>query len=157
MANKMIRLLVCSVNGQRYGLPLGTVERLVRAVEVTPVAGAPEGVLGLVNVRGEVMPVVDMRQRMGQPTRPTQLSDLLVVVRTPKQTFALQVDETSGVREFPADEVIEAATIRPAIGGLAGVAKTGDEMVLIQELEAFLTAGEQKDLDAVMQQQVETS
>lgn len=148
--NKITHMLACSVGDRRYALPLGAVEQLVRIVEVTPVSGAPDSVLGLIDVRGRIMPVIDMRKRFGLPDRSISLKDLLVVVRASNRTVALKVDGTSGVVEFPEEEVIKAHEILPGMGTLLGVVKIDDEMVLIQDMNSFFSRGERAVLDEVV-------
>ena len=72
------QLVVFRLNGQRYALPLAAVERIVCAVEVTPLPGAPPVVLGVINVAGCVLPVFNIRRRFLLPERevvPRPLSD----------------------------------------------------------------------------------
>lgn len=58
-----------TLDGQRYALSLAQVERVIRAVEITPLPQAPEIITGVINVRGRVIPVVDIRKRFRLPVR----------------------------------------------------------------------------------------
>jgi hypothetical protein len=73
-------LLFCVEDG-RYALSVTAVERIVFAAEVTPLSDAPETVFGLINVEGEIMPVVDVRRRSGFPLRDMELSDRFILKR----------------------------------------------------------------------------
>jgi chemotaxis signal transduction protein len=65
--NKSIPLVVFTLDEQRYALHLDAVKRIVRAVEVTPLPKAPQIVLGVVNVQGKVIPVMNLRSRFSLP------------------------------------------------------------------------------------------
>ena len=93
------------LGGQRYALPLEQVERALRMVAVTPVPEALPWVPGVINLHGRVMPVVDLRQRFGRPSREPHPDDRLLVVQGPRRTAALMVDSATEVLEVPAHQV----------------------------------------------------
>jgi len=80
-----IRLVVFTLDEQRYALRLSAVERIVRVVEVPPLPKAPEIVLGIVNVQGRVLPVVNIRRRFRLPEREAGLRDQLILALTSLQ------------------------------------------------------------------------
>jgi purine-binding chemotaxis protein CheW len=142
----MYQLVVFTLDQQRYAVSLPTVERIVRLVEITPIPHAPEIVLGLINVQGRILPVVDLRGRLRLPARGLHLSDHLLIVRTPKRTMALVVDAASDVITLSAQEVVTRETIFAHLGYVAGVAKGPDGLILIHDLEAFLSLEEEQAL-----------
>src|SRR3712207_6774571 len=97
--NNSRRYVVFTLDEHGYALPLSFVERIVRAVEVTPLPKAPEIVLGVINVQGRVIPVVNIRKRFRLPEREIELSDQFIIARTAKRTIALVVDAVGGVAE----------------------------------------------------------
>jgi purine-binding chemotaxis protein CheW len=136
------QLVVFSLDQFRFALPLTSVERVVRATEVTPIPQAPHAVSGVVDMQGEVVPVLDVRQRMGLRSRPIGLADEFLVARMRGGTVALVVDRTEGLAD--PDELV-------AVGGgpdaawldqFQGIAQLGDGLVLIQDLEKFLSSAE---------------
>ncbi len=70
------------LDGQTYGLHIWEVERIVRAVEVKPLPESPPHIRGIVNVQGQVLPVVDLRVRFGLPTRDIRVDDHFIIART---------------------------------------------------------------------------
>ena len=142
-----VQLLVFRLDGQRYGLPLASVERVVRIVEITPLPKAPEVVLGLINVQGRVIAVVDVRRRFRLPQREPTLSDLLVIARTPARAVALVADSVTGVVECSESQAVPAQAIVPCMEYIEGVAKMDDGMVLIHDLARFLSLDEDRRLD----------
>ncbi len=104
--DKLNQLVVLTLDEQRYALHLSAVERIVRVVEVTPLPKAPEIVLGVVNVQGQIIPVINIRKRFCLPEREMNLSDQLIIAHTSRRTVALAADAVSGVVERSEQEVI---------------------------------------------------
>jgi purine-binding chemotaxis protein CheW len=73
--NRFFPLVVFTLDARRYAVPLSTVERIIRAVEITPLPQAPEIVLGVINVQGRIIPVVNTRKRFRLPECDIRLSD----------------------------------------------------------------------------------
>lgn len=141
------QIVVFIIDEQRYGIPLSTVERVVRMVEITPLPGASEFILGVINVEGEVVPVIDLRGRFGLPRRPVGSGDQLIVTRLAGRKYALVADAARDVREFPSQALVETADILPDIPLLAGVAKLPDGMILLNDPEKLISPDERKMLD----------
>ena len=91
--NKSNQLVVFLLNEQRYALYLPVVERVVSAVEVTPLPKAPDIVLGVINMQGKVIPVVNIRRRFGLPERQIDLSDQFIIANTTKRPVVLVASE----------------------------------------------------------------
>lgn len=147
-----MQLLVFALAGRRLALPLATVERLVRAVEILPLPGAPAVVLGAVNVGGAIVPVFCLRRRLGLQEREVSPDQLLLLGKTLSRAVALMVDEAHGVVECSVDEVIRPAQIAPGLERFQGVVKLADGMVLIHDLEKFLSEEESWQLTRSLEQ-----
>lgn len=145
-------LVVWTLDTQRYALPFFAVERVVRAVEVTPLPDTPEIVSGIVNVQGKVIPVVNVRRRFHLPQRDTALNDLLVLARSARRDVAFFADTVAGLVDYPENSVVLSDVIVPGMGCVAGVAKLVDGMILIQDLDRFLSLDEEDALDAALAQ-----
>jgi len=143
----MTKLVVWTLDGQRYALPFAAVERVLRAVAVTPLPDAPDVVSGIVNVHGEVMPVVDLRRRLRLPARETAATDLLMLASSATRKLAFFVDAVSGMADYPETDITGADSIAPGLGCVVGVARLPDGMVLIQDLDRFLSLDEERLLD----------
>ena len=87
------------IDDQTYALQLSEVERIVRAVEVKRLPEVPPHVRGVVNVQGRVLPVVDLRARFGERSRPIALDDHFIIARTAGLSLILAADSVLGSRE----------------------------------------------------------
>jgi purine-binding chemotaxis protein CheW len=141
------RVVVFTLGDQRYGLSLSAVERVVHMVQVTPLPRAPAIVLGVVNVRGRVIPVLNLRRRFRLPERDFALTDRLVIARTARRPVALVADEVAGVLEYSALQIVEARDIVPGVEYTEGVVKLADGLILIHDLDSFLSLEEEAALE----------
>ena len=132
-------LLVLHVGEHTFALGAAAVERVVRAVEIEPLPAAPRGVRGIINLHGRIVPVFDLRVLLGEPARAVRADDHLVIAHTRWRTVALLVDAVSGVVPRRAGQVTPAAEILPGFEAIAGVLKLDDGLVLIHDIEHFLS------------------
>jgi purine-binding chemotaxis protein CheW len=137
-----MHLLLFTLDSHRFALPLDRVHEIVHAVEITPLAGAPGVVEGVVDVRGAVVPVLDVRARFRLPARPVRLSDHLVLAEGAGRLVALRVDRAVGMEEVPPEAMTMPGANDPAMAHLAGVVTLDDGMVLVHDLDAFLSQAE---------------
>lgn len=135
---------------RRYGLAVSAVEQIHRMVEITALPKAPGIVLGIVNIRGRIVPVLDIRNRFGHPGSEVSPGDLLIVARLARRSVALAVDAVEGVVESDPGDLVEADDIVPGIEFVQGVAKLGNGMLLIHDLDRFLSLEEVRALDEVI-------
>jgi purine-binding chemotaxis protein CheW len=146
----MEEYVVIGLDELRVALRLSAVERVVRAVYVSPLPDAPEIVAGVVNVQGRVVPVGNMRRRFRLAERPAALADRLVIARANQRPVALMADTVGGVLEYPASDIIGAGDILPGLAYVDGVAKLADGLILIHDLDRFLSLDEASALEHAM-------
>ena len=142
-----LTLVVFAIDEQRYALPLSSVERVVRAVEVTALPRAPATLLGAINLQGRVLPVLNLRRRFQLPQRELDLNDEFLIVRTAARTVALWVDLVCEVRACSPQTVIAAEQVAPRLDELTAVVKLENGLLLVQDLERLLVWDETGDED----------
>lgn len=145
-----VELLVFELDDQRYALTLASVREVVRAVALTPLPGAPAIVEGVIDVRGRVVPVLDIRARFRLPPRPLHPDQHLILARAGRRLVAIRVDCVSWFIEVEPDEIETAISLTPALRQIAGVTRVADGLVLIHDLETFLTAAEAEALEEAL-------
>ena len=145
-----VGLLVFTLDDRRYGLSLPSVERVARIVDITPLPQAPDIVLGVINVHGRIVPVVNVRRRFGLPERAIALTDQLIVAHTVLRPVALLVDVVTGVIDHTEQQVVAAREVLAGIDYIEGVVKLDDGLILIHDLERFLSLDEETVLDSAM-------
>ena len=144
------QIVLFTLDEPRYALYLSAVERVVRAVEVTPLPNAPGIVLGAINWQGKIIPVMDIRKRFNLPAREMDLDDRFIIARAAGRLVALAAESVAGIRGLTEQESASAAQAAPFAGDLKGVAKVDGDLVLICDLDRFLSPDEEQKLDAAI-------
>ncbi|MDR3636741.1 MAG: chemotaxis protein CheW [Isosphaeraceae bacterium] len=124
--------MVFEVGGRRFGLPATELREIVRAVTITPLPQGPAAIEGVIDVRGDVVPVIDLRRLLGMPSRPVALSDHLVITRLEGAPLALWIDRAIEVRSDEAGDD----------PGHERVVRLADGLVPVVELRDLLEAEE---------------
>jgi len=121
-------------------------------VEVTPLPKAPAIAIGVINLHGTVIPVLDIRRRFGFPVRDYGPTAHLLVARTRRRTLAVPVDEVFGVSEVMAEAVTPPDAILPGISLVEGIVALADGLLFIHDLETFLSLDEENRLDEALEE-----
>ncbi len=121
-------------------------------VAVSPLPKAPAVALGVINVHGTVIPVVDIRLRFGFPPRDSDVGSHLLVARTSRRPLALPVDEVLGVSEVARGAVTAPDAVLPGIGHVAGIVALPDGLLFIHDLDVFLALDEEERLTEALDQ-----
>lgn len=145
-----MRLLLFTIDDRRFGIGAANVSEIVRAVAITPLPGAPTVIEGVIDVRGEIVPVFDLRRRFGLPARDIATTDQFVLTRSGRRTAALHVDRASDLVDVDAGRITPTAVATTAHPAIAGVATLPDGLALISDVDAFLSQAEAETLDAAL-------
>jgi len=140
-------LLTFRLDRQLYALRLSVVEQVVRSVEVTSLPDAPGIVVGVVNLRGRIVPVINIRKRFQIAERPIELSDRFIIANAGRRTVAIIVDEIADIDEVSDAAMVCADDVLLGLGFLEGVVKRPDGIVLIHDLARFLSLEEERTLE----------
>lgn len=137
MAEAMQPYLIFKLEEQAYALELNSVERVIRSVALTVPPDAPPLLLGLLNLGGEMAPVLDIRARFGLPPRPMELEDRLIICTCGGRKLAFPVDVVEGVVSFASgglDDPRQLMADPPKT--LKGVGRQGLDTILVYDLAA---------------------
>lgn len=144
------QLLVCVLEGKRYAIHLQAVERVIPAVEIMPLPEGPDIVTGVINVRGQVIPVLNIRRKFRLHERDIDLNDNIVIVKGSKWTVAFYVDSVEGVIERKQEEIIPAETILPDMQHTEGVVRIDYDIVFLHDIDRALSFEEKDKLESVI-------
>jgi purine-binding chemotaxis protein CheW len=139
-------LLTFRLGEERHALAIEALERAIPAAAITPLPAAPRPVLGLIDLAGELVPVLSVRRRLGLADLPLSPDHHFLVAHMGRRRVLLAVDEVQAVVErawVPAPEDV-------GFAGLRGVARLDDGLVLIHDLEAFFAPEEWRALDGAL-------
>ena len=148
--NRMDKLLVFALSGLRCALPLADIERILRAVEMSPVPNAPEIVMGLVNVHGHIIPVLNIRKLFHLPEVEITLNDQIIIAHTTNRPVAILVDNVICVTEYSDQAIISSEELFPGIEYLQGVAKLQDGILYIYNLDTLLSPEDEVGIEPLL-------
>jgi purine-binding chemotaxis protein CheW len=134
--------LIFRLDELRCGLDATAVLEVLPALAVHPLPGQPLFVAGSIDVRGTLIPVLDLRVRFGRPHRAMQLSDRLILARVHDRTLAVWVDAVEGLVAHDGRTVTATGGLLVGDRSLVGVATTADGLCSIHDLDGFISACE---------------
>ena len=144
-----MELLTFEIWRERFGIPLADVREIVRAVSIARLPQAPLVVEGVINVRGSIVPTLDIRARFNLPPKAVEPSDHLVIAFAKRRLVAIRVDRVTDLLTLARSEVEDVTVAVPGSTLVAGVAKLHDGLLLIHDLATFLSAAEAEALDGL--------
>ena len=144
------QLLSFEVGNNRFALPVDRVREVVRAVAIAALPKAPPIVEGIINFRGTLVPVLDIRQRFGLPPAPLAPEQHLILAQAGRRLVALRVDRALDLVVVDQDAIESAARVAPGTEYVAGIAKVADGLLVIHDLETFLSFEEAEQVDAAV-------
>ena len=134
------------LSGRPCAVAASAVLEILAAVAVTPLPRQPAYIAGVVDLRGTIVPVLDLRARFGIPARPMELSDRLIVIRALGRRLMLWVDEVEAFAPVDRGTWSAAGGLVTGDSSLAGVVSGGDGVTTIYDVDAFVA---QCEADAV--------
>jgi purine-binding chemotaxis protein CheW len=139
-AETILHLVTFRLGKEEYGVDIKQVQEIIRAVDITPVPGTPAHVRGVINLRGKIIPVIDLRRRFGLPAVEESEERRIVVVELGEKRLGMLVDAVSQVLKFSSsflEEMPEEATTNGE-NYIRGMGKLDDRLVVILDLNRSL-------------------
>lgn len=137
-----VSTLIVEVAGVRYGVPTGVVREILRAAATVPLPGAPAVVLGVLVLRGEVLPVLDLRRRFGAAPSALRPDEHIVIVEAASRVVGLRVDRAVETARIDGNQLEPLARVAAHTQFVAGLAKLPDGLVVIVDPVTFLDEAE---------------
>src|ERR1700677_246470 len=149
--DKDIQVVGLRIGRETFGIPIGMVREIVRVPEITSVPNAPRYIEGVINLRGRIVPIVDLRKRFGEKIPEPTKKNRIVVVELDNRPIGLIVNSASEVvKIFPADiEAPHAVFQEGELNYIPGVGKVRGRLVILLDLSRILQRGELRRLDEV--------
>ncbi|MFL0802255.1 MAG: chemotaxis protein CheW [Agarilytica sp.] len=146
----MLQWVTFKLAGEKYGVNVMQVQEVLRYSEIAPVPGAPAYVLGIINLRGKVVTVVDTRQRFGIPTAELTDHSRIVVIEAETHVMGILVDSVAEVVYLRLSDIETAPSVTndESAKFIQGVCHKNDELLILIELDKLLTEDEWAEIDA---------
>ncbi|MCH7620603.1 MAG: chemotaxis protein CheW [Chloroflexi bacterium] len=139
------QLVVFDLADEGYGVDISAVREIIRLQEITHVPRTPEFVKGVINLRGKVIPVIDLRKRFGLAVEAESQDNRIVVVDIGDQDIGVVVDAVTEVLRIPTDSVEPPASVITTADSdyLLGIAKLDSRLIVLLDLRKVLSEDEQ--------------
>jgi purine-binding chemotaxis protein CheW len=146
---KELQVVGFRIGRETFGLPISLVREIVRVPEITSVPNAPEYIEGVINLRGRIIPVVDMRKRFGEEVTLPSKKNRIVVVELENRLIGLLVNSASEVLRIPPSEIQAPQDVfqEGELNYITGVGKLKGRLVILLDLNRILQRGELRRLD----------
>ncbi|MCX7667746.1 MAG: chemotaxis protein CheW [Atribacterota bacterium] len=144
-----LQLVAFQLGEESYGVDIAQVQEIIRMQPVTKVPGAPTFVEGVINLRGRVIPVLDLRKRFNLPARQDTKDTRIVVVEVPPHTVGMIVDAVDEVLRISEDKVEPPSPFIASIDTeyLRGVGKLEGKLLILLDLSKVLSKEEKNALE----------
>lgn len=142
------KYLTFQLNDEEYGIQIGYVTEIIGIQNINSVPDMPEYIKGVINLRGKVIPVMDVRLRFGAPSRDYDERTCIIVINVKEQAMGLVVDRVSEVLDIPESEIEPTPELRKGRSNrfVHGLGKVNGEVKLLLEAESMLFEDEAEAL-----------
>jgi purine-binding chemotaxis protein CheW len=149
--DKELQVVGFSIGRETFGLPIAAVREIVRVPEITSVPNAPDYIEGVINLRGRIIPVVDLRKRFGETAVEPNKKNRIVVVEMENRAIGLLVHSASEVLKIPPSEIEAPQDVfqEGELNYISGVGKLKGRLVILLDLARILERGELRRLEEV--------
>ena len=138
----MSKYLVFSIAGEECGIELSKVLEIIRPQKTTPLPGVPKYINGLINLRGVVMPLMDLRKRLGVKSIPKK--ERVIIVSIHNEKIGLMVDSVNEITNIDDNDIVSPPAIFRGIKPeyLKGIGKIPERLIILLNLDNLLTSEE---------------
>lgn len=145
-----LQVLTFDLGGRRFALPASLVREITRTVAVAPLPKAPPIIEGVINFRGMLVPMLDVRRRFGLSAKALAPEQHLVIALAGRRVVALRVDRALDLTTVDARAIASADQVAPGSEYVAGIARLPDGLLIIHDLESFLSLDEARQVDGAL-------
>jgi len=146
---KDLQVVGFRIGDETFGVRIGSVREIVRVPEITAVPNAPETIEGVINLRGKIIPVMDLRKRFGQAEVQRDKKNRILVVELDNKLVGLIVNSASEVLKIPPSEIESPGTVFAdnESGYVTGVGKLKGRLIILLDISKLLHRPEYKKLE----------
>jgi purine-binding chemotaxis protein CheW len=147
-AEELLQLVSFTIGQEEFGLDIQRIQEINRMVEITRVPNSPDFVSGVINLRGKVIPVIDLRKRFGFPAKESDKNTRIIVVELTGSVVGFIVDAVREVIRIPKSVTEPPPPIIAGIGSeyVTAVGKLEDRLLILLDLERILLEKEKEQL-----------
>jgi len=151
VSGEIVQVVSFRLGGEEYGVDIAQVQEIIRLVEITHVPRAPHFMEGVINLRGQLIPIIDLRTRFGMQRITATKGTRIVVTEIGTKRVGIVVDSVSEVINIPLENIEDAPEMISGVGTeyIQGVGKIGERLIIMLDLTMVITTEEKKELETV--------
>ena len=144
----LLQLVTFTISQEEFGVDILKVQEIIRTMEITRVPRSPAFVEGVINLRGKVIPIIDLRKRFDMDSRGHDNQTRIIVIELERMIVGFVVDSVSEVLRIPASTVEAPPAVVSGIESeyISGVGKLDDRLLILIDLDKLLSPGEKSAL-----------
>jgi purine-binding chemotaxis protein CheW len=144
-----MQIVSFALGKEEYGVDIAQVQEINRMVAITHVPRAPHFMEGVINLRGQLIPIIDLRTRFGMPRAEQTKNTRIVVTEIGNKRVGMVVDSVSEVLRVPTEEIEDAPDMITGVDTeyIRGVGKLGERLIILLDLGRVITGEEKQDLE----------
>jgi purine-binding chemotaxis protein CheW len=148
---KEIQLVVFRLAQEEYGVDIQQVREIIKVIDITRVPKAPKFIEGVINLRGQITPVMDLRKRLDLPELERGEETRIIIIELGKNVVGMIVDAVTEVHRLPEKNIDPTPTISAEVGAefINGVGKLGDRLLILLDLKKVLSKKEENQLEKI--------
>jgi purine-binding chemotaxis protein CheW len=141
--SREVHIVGFQVGRETYGVPIGALHEIVRVTEITSVPDAPDYIEGVINLRGKIVSVIDLRKRFGEKQKAADRKNRILVVESEGKLMGLIVDAASDVLKIPAEDVEPPPAVfqEGGLNCLTGLGKYKNRLIVLLDINKLLSRG----------------
>jgi purine-binding chemotaxis protein CheW len=148
---KELQIVGLRIGRETFGLPISIVREVVRVPEITAVPNAPNHIEGVINLRGRIIPILDLRKRFGEKVPEPNKKNRVVVVELETRAIGLIVNSASEVLRIKPSDIEPPHNIfqEGELNFITGVGKLNGRLVMMLDLNRILQSGELRRIEEI--------
>lgn len=149
--DEVLQWVTFRLDHETYGINVMQVQEVLRYTEIAPVPGAPAYVMGIINLRGNVVTVIDTRSRFGLPSAEVTDNSRIVIIEAEKQVIGILVDSVAEVVYLRSSEIDSAPNVgtEDSAKFIQGVSNRDNELLILVDLNKLLSDEEWDELSTL--------
>ncbi len=147
----ILQLVTFKLGTEEFGVDILKVQEINKMMSITKIPNAPAFIEGVINLRGKIIPIVDLRKRLGFREKPYDKSTRIIVVELEGLVLGFIVDSVSEVLRIPENTIEPPPSMVAGIESeyIEGVGKLDDRLLILLELKKIFSSPERKDIENI--------
>jgi purine-binding chemotaxis protein CheW len=148
LSGRTLQVVSFALGSEEYGVDIAQVQEINRMVAITRVPRAPQFMEGVINLRGQLIPIIDLRMRFGMDRAERTKNTRIVVTEIGSKRLGMVVDSVSEVLRIPVEQIEDAPDLVAGVDTeyIRGVGKLDDRLIIMLDLASVISASEKTEL-----------